>query len=78
MTPVEPAAPSLGDAIRELRYERDLTQEDVALDAGITPGSLSRIECGRSNPTWSTVERIADALQISLVQLAEAVEAQRR
>lgn len=74
MTPVEPAPSSLGDTIRELRYERELTQETVALDAGITPGSLSRIECGRSNPTWSTVERIAEALAVSLVELAAAVE----
>lgn len=46
----------------------------MAYDAGITPGTLSRIEGGRANPTWTTVERIAEALDVSLVDLAQAIE----
>jgi transcriptional regulator with XRE-family HTH domain len=75
VSPIEPASPALADAIRILREERSLTQEDVAIDAGITPGSLSRIETARSNPTWTTVERITGALGVSLTALAAAVEA---
>jgi transcriptional regulator with XRE-family HTH domain len=54
--------------------ERGLTLEEVAYDAGVTPGSLGRVELGRSNPMWSTVERICVALDVSLVELAERVE----
>ena len=74
MSPVEPASVALADAIRAAREERDLTQEEVAFAAGITPGSYSRIECARSNATFTTVERIAAALGMSLVELAAAVE----
>jgi transcriptional regulator with XRE-family HTH domain len=72
--PLDPASTRLADAIRGLRVEQDLSQEEVAIDAGITPGSLSRIERAQSNPTWTTVERIAESLGVSLVDLAAAVE----
>jgi DNA-binding XRE family transcriptional regulator len=57
--------------IRELRDERDLKQLDVAEDAGITVAHLSRIESGKVNPTWGTVEAIAGAIGVSLVDVAE-------
>jgi transcriptional regulator with XRE-family HTH domain len=67
----------LADAIRDLREVRELTQEEVAFAAGITPGSLSRIERARTNPTWTTVERIAAALDMSVVELAAESERRR-
>lgn len=64
----------LGQAVRGLRYERDLTQEVLAHDAGITVGHLSKIERGQSNPTWETVAAIASALGISIADLARRSE----
>src|SRR5580704_701708 len=54
MSPREPADPRLGRAIRELREAARVTQEDVAYRAGISTGSLSRIECSVANPSWTT------------------------
>jgi transcriptional regulator with XRE-family HTH domain len=65
---------AVGQAIRGLRLERDLTQESLAHGAGITVGHLSKIERGQSNPTWETVAGIAEALGISLVDVAKAAE----
>lgn len=65
---------AVGQAIRALRLERDLTQESLAHRAGITVGHLSKIERGHSNPTWETVVGIAEALGISLVDVAKAAE----
>jgi transcriptional regulator with XRE-family HTH domain len=64
----------LGRAIRELRLERDLTQEALAQGAGITVGHLSKIERGQSNATWETAVAIAAALDMSLAKLASAAE----
>lgn len=64
----------LGRAIRELRLERDFTQEALAHGAGITVGHLSKIERGQSNPTWETVAAIADALRVSVAELAVAAD----
>ena len=74
VSPIEPASAALAATVRRLREEQDLTQEDVAYDAGLTTSTLSRVETGDNNPSWTTVERIAGALGVSLVQLAKAVE----
>src|SRR3954468_18726133 len=67
--PHEPQ-PALGDAIRRLRDKSRMSQEDLAHGAGITTGTLSLIERGRSNPTWATVKAIAGALDVSMGKLS--------
>jgi transcriptional regulator with XRE-family HTH domain len=66
--------PDLATALRRLRSAQDATQEDIAFGAGLTPNSYGEIERGRANPGWTTVRRVAEALGVSLVELAEAVE----
>jgi transcriptional regulator with XRE-family HTH domain len=65
---------ALASALRRLRTERGETQEDLAHRAGLTVAAFARIERGHANPTWTSVTRIADALDISLASLGEAVE----
>ena len=66
--------PALGEAIRQLRNKRGLSQEDLAHAAGVTTGTVSTIERGNSNPTWGTVKSIAQALGVSVVELARLSE----
>jgi len=66
--------PGLGSAIRRLREKRSVTQEALAHEAGITTGTLSLIERGKSNPSWGTVGRIADALGVSMVEVSMLAE----
>jgi transcriptional regulator with XRE-family HTH domain len=66
--------PALASALRRLREDRDLTREALAFHAGLTTGSLARIELGQSSPGWDTIRKVAKALEISLVELAVAVE----
>ncbi len=65
---------ALAATFRRLRAERGDTQEDLAHRAGLTVAAFARIERGHANPTWTTVTRIAAALDISLAALGEAVE----
>lgn len=74
MSPRESADKRLGAAVRELRRSAGITQEDLAYHAGISTGTLARIEGSTANPSWTTVTRIAAALGVSLVALAAAVE----
>lgn len=53
---------SIGNKIRELRLEYDLTLKELAARAGISLSYLSDIEKGRSNPSVDTLQNIADAL----------------
>jgi len=66
----------LGAAVRRLRESRSITREVLAFHAGLTTGSLARIELAQSVPGWDTVRGIAKALEVSLVELARAVEAE--
>ena len=66
--------PTLAIALRRFRRESGNTQEDIAFNAGITVAALARIERGAANPHWTTVRRIAGALEISLAELVLAVE----
>ncbi len=70
--------PALGAAIRQLRNKRGVTQEDLAHDAGVTTGTLSLIERGKSNPAWGTVKSIAAALGVSLAEVAKLAERNER
>lgn len=78
MAPSDQPQPALGKAIRELREKRGATQEVIAHDAGITTATLGVIERGLSNPTWATVTRIAEALDVSISAIAKESENQRR
>lgn len=74
MAPSQRPQRALGQAIRQVREKRDLTQEAVAHQAGVTASTYGLIERGQSNPTWATVEDIASALGVSVVELAKRAE----
>lgn len=55
----------LGTLLRQARGERSMLS--VALDAGISPETLRKIESGRvATPAFSTIAAIADILDLSL------------
>jgi len=62
-----------GDAVRSRREELGLTQEDLAEKAGIHRTYLSDIERGTRNVSLVNIERLADALSLSLPDLFERV-----
>jgi transcriptional regulator with XRE-family HTH domain len=51
---------AFGDALRELRQERNLSQEGAALACGIDRAYFGRLERATKTPTLKTVWRIAD------------------
>lgn len=73
---VPTAGAALGQAIRRLRRARRLTIEDLAHAAGMHATYLSGIERGIRNPTWGKVNRLAEALDISVAALAQEAEAE--
>lgn len=54
----------LGERIREERQRRGMTLAVVSRKSGIAQPNLSLIENGKTDPRWSTVERILSALGI--------------
>lgn len=60
----------LGQKIRKMREASGQSQVNLALAAGISQGYLSQLEAGEREPTLSIAARLAQALQISLDELA--------
>jgi transcriptional regulator with XRE-family HTH domain len=56
--------PSVGLLLREWRKRRQLTQLDLALDAGVSPRHVSFIETGRSKPSAEMVLALATQLEV--------------
>lgn len=56
------ATPSTGERIKAERLSQCLRQCVVAKLAKLQPSSLSDIETGRKQPSWSVVQRLAKAL----------------
>jgi transcriptional regulator with XRE-family HTH domain len=62
----------LGARLRERRTAAGRTIASVAADAGLSVPYIANLENGRGNPTWSAVERLAEALGAELrADLAE-------
>jgi len=62
---------TLGQAIRAIRQEAGLSQKELAEAAGIDQSYLSMIESGqRRNPGTKVIVRLAQALQVSIDDLA--------
>lgn len=60
---------NIGERIRQGRKKKGLSQRELAQKMGIAPFALCRLEKPGSNPTFNTLEKIAKALGIPLVQL---------
>jgi len=60
--------------IKELRAERDLSQEDLARLANVTTGTIKRLE-RTGNATATTLRAVAAALGVPLDDLFEEASA---
>lgn len=56
---------SLGNRLKKVRIDRDLTIMELAQKAGVTPGLISQIENGQTTPHLETLENISRALNTS-------------
>lgn len=64
-----PTLVALGEAIRRVRKERGLSQEQLALTAEVDLSYLGRVERGDNAAALLTLKRIADALGVTMATL---------
>lgn len=62
---------TLADRLKQQRKHQQLTLEQLAQQSGVSRSMLSQIERGQANPTLAIACRIAQALNISIVELVE-------
>jgi transcriptional regulator with XRE-family HTH domain len=68
--PRSPEHGALGEAIRTLRMEAGLSQEQLAEGAGTDLTQVGGIERGVRNPSYTTLLRLADALETTVGEIA--------
>lgn len=57
--------------LKGYRKEHDLSQEQLAENAGISLPLLSELERGIANPTLLTLEKIARAMSLSVAEMID-------
>ena len=63
--------------LRELRLERNMTQQRLAMELSMTQNTISRYENGEREPGIKELIRIADYFNVSLDYLLERSEQKR-
>jgi transcriptional regulator with XRE-family HTH domain len=63
-----------GLALRRLRRDAGLTQQELADRVGIGVEYVSRLENGHRGARWHTVMRLLRALDVTLADLGTAIE----
>ena len=66
------AAKVLASAVRDARKSAGLTQEALGERSGLSIQHIRRIEAASANPTLGSLEAVAKALQVSLVDLVKS------
>ncbi|TXG84330.1 MAG: XRE family transcriptional regulator [Spirochaetes bacterium] len=59
----------VGIQIQKIRELKGLSQQDLAAKCNFEKSNMSRLEAGKVNPTLSTLEKVATALEINIIEL---------
>lgn len=62
---------TLGEKIRQLRKQRDWTQDELGKRVGVHGRHVTRWEKNKMAPSAKTLGRLADVFQVSLDELAQ-------
>jgi len=65
---------SIGEQIKKVRTAKGLSQKEVVMGASIDKAQFSRIENSKTDPSFSTIEKIAKAMGCSIAELFASAE----
>jgi transcriptional regulator with XRE-family HTH domain len=68
------AGRQFGEAVRALRHEAGLTQEQLADRSGLHVTYIAGIETGRRNPSLKSIVAFADGLGVAASELLRRME----
>ena len=68
----------IGDIIKEIRKDKQMTLKILSEKSGVSKAMLSQIESAKVNPTISTVWKIATGLDVEINELTRVVSAKSR
>lgn len=60
---------NVGKQIQRIRESKGISQQDLAAKCNFEKSNMSRLEAGRVNPTLATLEKVAKALDVNIIEL---------
>ncbi len=68
---------AIGREVRAFRLKLDMTANELAKQAGLSPGMLSKIEYGVTSPSLATLRALSEALQVPVTAFFRKFEEER-
>jgi transcriptional regulator with XRE-family HTH domain len=65
---------NLGLAVKALRTNLGITQEELSNRTGVHPTYVSDVERGARNPSWATLVKLVHGLNATMAELGEAFD----
>lgn len=69
---------ALGRAIRRIRTEANITQEQLGFETGLERSYVSSVELAAKDPSFTTIQKIVEALDSSMPELFQIYEEELR
>ncbi len=76
-SPQSPEHVALGHVLRELRVDRELSQEELAFRAGLHRNYVGACERGEINLSFRVMLQLARGLQVEFSEIAQLYDASR-
>jgi transcriptional regulator with XRE-family HTH domain len=54
----------LSDKIKDLRFQKNWSQEDLARNIGVGQQYISRYESGKTKPSFKSLQKLAEAFEV--------------
>lgn len=74
MQPVSGPEKAFGDALREIRKNRKVSQENLGFEAGLDRTYVSLLERGLKSPTIRTLVKLAEVLKVLPSEIVRGME----
>lgn len=59
----------LGSYLKQIRYQQEISQQDLAAASGLEASHIAGIELGKVQPSEETIRRLAAALNVPMIVL---------
>jgi len=63
---------NIGEKIKKVRESKGLSQKEVAIALSMNPSQYSKIENGKVDPQFSSIERVATALGVDIAGIVSS------
>lgn len=63
-----------GQVVRKIRLEKGISQETLADLSGLHRTYMSDVELGKRNVSLENIDRIANALEVSISEISKQIE----